>query len=89
MLNAVGFRYEGPGGGVHAYWHLQMNPVLGFSDWLPETLPCVPLIAEEPIDVLLTLLLSLYGYHYVARLLTEVHGFTPYLARLGDLARLT
>lgn len=86
QTNAIGFRYEGPGAGAHAYWHLQMNPVLQFSEWLPETIPCVPLLADDPVDVLLTLLLSLYGYHRIAKFIREVNGFPPYLERLGTLA---
>lgn len=72
---AFAYRYEPPegSGGRHHFWHAQptfelrlasgsMVSLPGLLDnWRPRDTPAFPLDAEEPTDLLLCLLISLYG----------------------------
>ena len=62
---AVGFRFESGEGG-HAYYHVQLNPEepcrTNFCpNWLPKHLPCIPVFVADPLRLLLSVFLSLYG----------------------------
>jgi hypothetical protein len=68
---ACGFRMEAPEGiGDHHYYHVQwirMFPdktkaLPGCPDWIPESYPAIPLDAGSPAELLLCMLLSLYGF---------------------------
>ena len=70
-VKAVGYRFESPEGiGRHHYYHVQM--IKGFTTdtffppelstvWLPDAEPTFPLDARDSVDLILCLLLSLYG----------------------------
>jgi len=68
-LKAIGYRFETPHKhSRHHYYHLQ--PIDGFdrsdrwklpgSEWVPTNYPAFPLDAEDPIELLICLLVSLY-----------------------------
>lgn len=71
---AFGYRYEQPEGegGRHAYWHAQPIHEFRLHDgthrklptkdgWKPADTPAFPLDAETPLDLLVCLMISLYG----------------------------
>jgi hypothetical protein len=81
---AFGYRFEQPeGGGRHDYWHAQ--PFRSFKlckgqtralprieNWArPDDTPAFPLDAEAPIDLLVTLMISIYGLKLGATMLVE------------------
>ena len=74
-VKAIGYRLESPHGidksgcGIHHYYHVQMIKGIGnlnfppqqFSDWVPDGEPTFPLDAEDSVELLLCLVLGLYG----------------------------
>lgn len=70
-VKGMGYRLESPEGvGRHHYYHVQL--IKGFetgelfpptetTEWLPDNEPTFPLDAEDSVDLLLCLILSLYG----------------------------
>lgn len=85
--NGLGFRFEGPGSGIHDYWHLQINSIHGWHRWLPGTLPCVPVSARDPVGHLFALMVSLYGYRYIRGILDEMPTSRPFVARLEEVVQ--
>jgi len=86
MLRGIGFRLESPYGdeddeenkeGRHDFYHAQLIRNLGWGplvegpSWLPETQPSFPLTADDPVTLMLCLLLSLYGKKYCWTFYTE------------------
>jgi hypothetical protein len=79
-VRSLGMRFETPEGpGLHNYYHMQF--IRGFDGgsempgslwWLPTKEPTVPLDADNPVALLLCLLVNLYGFHYLNQLETEV-----------------
>lgn len=78
-LRGIGFRLEGPEGageGRHNFYHAQFiqnletglyaerGPNIEILHWLPETQPAFPLIAEDPLTLVLSLFLSLYDVRF-------------------------
>lgn len=62
---AVGFRFEREKEG-HTYYHVQLAPdepcpSCLCGDWLPKSLPCIPVFVGDPLRLLLSVFLSLYG----------------------------
>jgi len=88
---AFGYRYEPPeGAGRHDFWHAQ--PILelrlyddtyrqlpGSKDhWRPADTPSFPLDADQAVDLLLCLMISLYGLQDAATM--QANGFENRLA---------
>ena len=72
--------------GRHDFYHAQLikkiathGPEFGAPDWLPCTQPSFPLLATQPVEALLNLILTLYGANYYKEFLKR------HLARIGDL----
>jgi hypothetical protein len=78
----IAFRFEGPEGltaekSRHKYWHMQVtNEIAGRNgyqkiicrNWLPDKMPCIPIISRGPVSLLLCVLFSFYGkqmYEYI------------------------
>ncbi len=73
-----GFRLESPTTkctgkdpvSVHDYYHVQMiadigcGPSFGLPDWLPLVQPAICIRADNPVDAILNLILSLYGLDF-------------------------
>jgi|GEM_PF-4219015 len=71
----IAFRFEGPHGfgadrSKHNYWHMQVtNEIVSrcgtqkiqCREWLPVRSPCIPIISDGPVSLLLCTLFSLYG----------------------------
>lgn len=63
--------------GRHGFYHAQLIRSLGYGppvecpSWLPETQPSFPLTADDPVTLVLCLLLSLYGKKYCWTFYTE------------------
>lgn len=69
---SVGWRFEAPEGpGEHCYWHAQ--PIrevrleggaiqLATPGWLPPKMPTLPLAADNPLELLLCAVVSIYGH---------------------------
>ena len=84
QIRSLGYRFEAPEGeGIHHYYHAQiirgMPPGIPFHppelhDWLPEGQPSFPLDAYNPTELLLCLLLALYGREYVTRLISSMEA---------------
>jgi hypothetical protein len=76
-IRSFGFRFESPEGkGIHHYYHAQiirsLPPNKSFApselhQWLPEGQPSFPLDAQNPIMMILCLLLTLYGRDHIAK----------------------
>ena len=88
-VKSLGYRFESPEGknnqnaGVHHYYHIQMiQPPTCRIDWLPETQPAFPLDADNPVKLLLCVLVSLYGLDYLGTIIREAHN----IWKLGDYA---
>lgn len=74
-FKGLGYRFETPegqssnGSGIHNYYHVQIIrslrgtyfPPQKYSEWLPESQPAFPLDCQSPIQLLLALLVALYG----------------------------
>ena len=80
-VRAVGFRFETPEGGDerghghHNYYHSQMfnyfrpnkdNKIP--TNWCPDTTPAIPLDAQNPVQLIISMLCSLYNMDYIKRL---------------------
>ncbi len=78
--------------GRHDFYHTQIIQGLGWGpdiecpDWIPETQPSFPLAANDPITLLLCLLLSLYGKKYCWTFVTEYEIFNlrPHLTQIDN-----
>ncbi|MFQ5911427.1 MAG: hypothetical protein ACE5IJ_12025 [Thermoplasmata archaeon] len=97
-VRGIGFRLESPHGddenedelGRHDFYHAQLIRSLGHGPpvecpgWLPETQPSFPLTADDPVTLVLCLLLSLYGRKYCWTFYTEhqIFDLKSYLDRL-------
>ncbi len=76
-LEGFGFRFETPEGrslerlGRHHYYHAQIIQDFGHPErnkligWLPDEQPAFPLDANDPVKLLISLLVSLYGLDYL------------------------
>lgn len=71
-LQSLGYRFESPEGkndqdaGIHHYYHVQLiQPPTSSVEWLPEKQPSFPLNADNPVKLILSLLISLYGLDYL------------------------
>lgn len=83
-LVGLGFRVESPEkycqedgkSGMHDFYHAQLlNEItqgISTSNWLPSTQPSFCLWATNPIDVLLNLVLTLYGLSYYREFFIEL-----------------
>lgn len=61
-LQGFGFRFEtGKSGSKHDYWHVQVTKVVGGPDWIPDTVPCIPVRAKCPVSLIFCMLISFYG----------------------------
>jgi hypothetical protein len=77
---AIGVRYETPEGiGLHSYFHAQPfkafakgPPLPSAPPWLPTSTPTIPLDASTPVQLLVCLVASLYGYTDTAQLVGDV-----------------
>jgi hypothetical protein len=79
--HAMAWRFEAPEGpGEHCYWHCQpvrhlrganAPPLERLPDWVYDDLPTLPLAAYNPDDLLVTLLVSLYGHRTFDRMQRE------------------
>lgn len=83
-VKAFGYRFEAPEGlgpkgeGRHHYYHAQfinrfqdeiLLPPQEFHDWFPTSQPAFPLDADDPVKLVLCLLISLYGLDDVGKLM--------------------
>lgn len=76
--------------GRHDFYHAQLIRSLGYGppvecpSWLPETQPSFPLTADDPVTLMLCLLLSLYGKRYCWTFYTEhqIFDLRSYLNKL-------
>ena len=67
----------------HEYYHVQLftkargskkEPLKECPQWLPTSIPCLPVKANDPISLITNLLVSLYGKGMVSKLFTG-HNF--------------
>ena len=79
-LQSLGYRFESPegkndhGAGLHHYYHIQMiqPPTQPLSiSWLPEVQPAFPTNADDPVKLMLGMLISLYGLGYLETISRE------------------
>lgn len=81
VLKSIGFRFE-KGEDIHDFYHVQLSnelqgakrsakPVGEYLKWLPDSEPAIPVKANDPITLLLCLLISLYGLGTCYKLVTE------------------
>lgn len=89
-IQSLGYRFESPeglndhGAGIHHYYHIQMiQPPTSLVeiDWLPVTQPAFPINADDPVKLILILLVSLYGLDYLWKILREcnIWGLDDYI----------
>jgi len=87
-------REEGGDEGKHSYCHCQAShgperniSVAGCPDWLPDEVPCFPLRANDPVSLLLCLVISLYGRGSVKRMFGSIGRLDKhYLQPIRDIA---
>lgn len=82
LKGIIGYRFEGPEGeGRHHYYHAQ--PIRGLEKgcslprinrWFPDKMPTFPLYANNDIELLLALLVSLGGLRALEGLNVRNHG---------------
>jgi hypothetical protein len=85
-----GYRFESPEGpGIHHYYHAQPitdlkagESFLDAEDWLPTKCPTFPLDADNPVKLLLSLLISLYGISYISQIKQHVRGIDHHLGKM-------
>ena len=92
---AVGYRFETPEtAGPHHYYHAQLIRSFGKAGvdwgipcpvWLPDTQPAFVLDADDPIELLVCLLVSLYGRGYVDK---ELRGAEFWNQIEADIAKM-
>ncbi|MFZ5921568.1 MAG: hypothetical protein ACOYY3_11005 [Chloroflexota bacterium] len=85
----LGFRLESPAShctgnrneSVHDFYHVQLitkieenSPPLGLPDWLPCRQPAICIRANNPVDAVLNLILSLYGLNFYKYFLKSIKG---------------
>jgi len=76
--------------GLHDFCHAQLckrinhNTPATTPHWIPESQPSIPLDAEDQVDLVLSMLISLYGGAYVFKKLNGIRDrrFDKYLDRL-------
>jgi hypothetical protein len=89
-IRAFGYRFESPEGpGSHHYYHAQLingferdEPFLGDENWFPNSCPTFPLDADNPVKLLLSLLIALYGVPYISRIKQHVSGIENHLKQM-------
>jgi hypothetical protein len=92
-LAAVGCRFEpSEGPGVHDYWHAQIfrefhgrGPRLPRCPlWLPTSRPAFQLKADDPVTLLISMVISLYGFGSTHELQQApfANALKPYMERL-------
>jgi hypothetical protein len=82
-----GYRFESPEGpGKHHYYHVQpitdLRSAASFLEAegpLSTKCPTFPLDADNPVKLLLSLLISLYGLSCIPQIKRQVHGIDRYL----------
>jgi len=89
-LRGFGYRFESPEGpGIHHYYHTQ--PITDFKvgasssdteNWLPTQCPTFPLDADNPVKLLLSLLISLYGKSCILQIKQQVSGIDSHLDKM-------
>ncbi len=87
-LKSLGCRFESPEGqndqgkGIHHYYHIQIiQPPTSNITWLPVNQPAFPLNADNPVKLLLCVLVSLYGLGYMDEVIgnaNHIHGLKKY-----------
>jgi len=66
-------RFEGPEPmPTHHYYHAQFTLGESSPHWFPDSIPCLPLAAHNPVTMLVCLMMSLYGRQMFEDLL--IHG---------------
>jgi hypothetical protein len=88
--SGFGYRFESPeGSGIHHYYHAQPitdlkagESFLDAEDWLPTKCPTFPLDADNPVKLLLSLLIALYGVLYISKIRPHVYGLDAYLDKM-------
>ncbi|MDP1990041.1 MAG: hypothetical protein Q8K00_03385 [Syntrophales bacterium] len=89
-IHAFGYRFESPEGpGNHHYYHAQLingfdkdEPFPDGDAWLPTSCPTFPLDADNPVQLLLSLLIALYGVSYISRIKPLVDGLGQHLEKM-------
>jgi hypothetical protein len=90
---ALGWRFEAPEGpGEHCFWHAQPirevrldNGVVNLTlpAWVPVNMPTLPLAAENPEELLLCALVSIYGHHTTSLMASDFdYDFSQELASI-------
>lgn len=94
-IRAIGFRFESPEGpGIHNYYHMQI--IRGFDlgqhflpedylRWMPDSSPAFPLDVNSSVNLLLSLLISLYGLVETGAILRDAGLDQKAKVHLGSL----
>jgi hypothetical protein len=92
-LAAIGCRFEPPEGpGIHNYYHAQIfrafhpggKELPCCPTWLPESWPAFHLKADDPVTLLVSMVISLYGLGLAGQLLQTpfANVLKPFMQRL-------
>ncbi len=81
QMRSIGFRFESPecsdteNRSAHHYYHVQMINDIGPPDsnigWLPTRQPAIPLDANNPVKLILCMLIGLYGLDFLGKIRNE------------------
>jgi hypothetical protein len=88
--HAFGYRFESPEGqGIHHYYHAQFihgfekeQPFMPKNIWLPDGCPTFPLDADNPVKLLLSLLVALYGLPSLGQIRASVPEIEEHLSQM-------
>ena len=89
-MHGFGFRFENPHeGSGHDYWHMQITRVHSsalFPEWVPQNTPCFAMKALDPISLLCSMLICLYGSTgFSKRILPCLRIDGEYLRPISDI----
>jgi hypothetical protein len=99
QLSGIGMRFETPegdGGGHHDFHHAQLVREIGRRIslpncplWLPDKQPSFPMDAEDPVELLVCTIASIYGARKIAQLRRHAQAIWTYARRMRLAPALT
>mgnify|MGYP001084519065 CR=1 FL=1 len=78
-FQGIGFRFEKYEESNHNYYHMQLTkkPIkiqeYEYLEWMPEHIPCVLLPAKDPVSLIFSMLISLYGNRIAEQMITPMN----------------
>jgi len=90
-LQGIGFRFEIHPDGAHDFWHVQIcskngdQNLPGCPRWMPSKIPCIPVLASNPVSLIFCMLISFYGKGICNRLFSDINVPREYRETLKSI----